>query len=105
LRRVARSPQRDARAMVENPADGEMDDAPAIALPSEIVEIPYRREVLGIARLPELRIRQTQVIAVEPRLGSHLAGQEPAAECAVGQCRERRPAAIGQQPGLDVALE
>src|SRR5439155_5667198 len=50
LRRVARSPQRDARAMVENPAHGEMDHAPAIALPSEIVEIPYRREVLGIAR-------------------------------------------------------
>jgi hypothetical protein len=50
-------------------------------------------------------VGQAQVIAIEMGVFSELSRQQAAAERAIGQGRERRLPAIGQQLVFDLALE
>src|SRR5262249_24867015 len=82
-----------------------MDDSLVEALLSELIKPCYGSEVLPKARLLKFRIRAAKVVPLEFAVGPHPSGQEPAAECAVAKGRDVILSAIGEDVGLDPALE
>src|SRR6202790_2753822 len=70
------APERHADALIEHPADGQVNHAPQEVILREPIEPPHGLEVLPKAGLLELRVDPTQVIAFKGRLRAHPAAQE-----------------------------
>src|SRR5208283_1063414 len=87
---VTRSPQRCSRALREQPAHGQVDGSLAVVLLRELIETANRSEILRVARRPELRVCQAQIVAVEMRICLQLAREQATAQRAVGQGRKSR---------------
>src|SRR5205807_238786 len=102
---MTRAPQRRGDALVEYPADRQMNDAFAETILGETIELLHGGEILCEPRLAELRIGAAKIIAVEFAVRSHASGQQPPAQSSVDEGRDLVLAAIGQQVGLDCALE
>src|ERR1700730_14649322 len=102
---VASPPQGRRDALVEHPADRQIDDALAEALLREPIEPLHGSEILREARLLEFWIGAAQVVAREFAVCPHPAGEETAAQRAIAERRDLVLEAIGQDVGLDAALE
>jgi hypothetical protein len=50
------APERHADALIEHPADGQVNHAPQEVILREAIELPHRLEVLREAGLLELRV-------------------------------------------------
>ena len=97
---VARPPQSRSCALIESPAHGQMNDTLPIARLCELIETTNRSKVLRVARRPEFRVGPAEIVAAKMRVFLQLAGQQTAAQCAVGQCRKIRFPAIAEGRGL-----
>jgi hypothetical protein len=82
-----------------------MHNTLAVVLMGELIETSDGSEILRIARRLEFRVRQTKIVALKMRVLLQLAGQQTAAQRAIGQGRKTRFPAIGQKLLLDLALE
>src|SRR5437763_11711497 len=102
---MARAPERRGDALVKRPADREFDDGLAEALPCETIEPFHGSEILREARLLKLGIAAAQVIALEFAVRAHPAGEQASAQRAIAEGGDAVLAAIGQNVGLDPALE
>src|ERR1700686_4165838 len=76
---MTRAPQRRGYTLIENPADGELNNVLAEALLSELIEPLHRREILRESGLLELWVSAPQIVAGESRIGSHSSGQKTSA--------------------------
>src|SRR4029077_19826192 len=77
----------------------------AEALAGKLIKPFNGSEILRKRRLLELGAGGGQIVTLEFGVGSHATGQEPAAERAITEGRDLVLAAIGQDLGLDFALE
>jgi hypothetical protein len=78
------APKRDARILpVENPAQGEMDDAPSKIDLREAIEPFNCLQILRKSRRLELGVVLSKIIARKLRLGRHPAGEKTPAQGAV----------------------
>src|SRR5262245_39168183 len=102
---VACAPQRRGDALIEHPANRQMDHPFVEALLSELVEPRHGSEILSKPRLLKFRIGAAKVIALKFAVRPHPSRQEAAAECAVAKGRDPVLSAIGEDVGLDAALE
>jgi hypothetical protein len=82
-----------------------MDDALAKALLREVIEPFYRRKILREPWLLKFWVCAAEVIALEFAIGSHSPGEKSPAQRAVAEGRDLVLAAIGQDIGVDCALE
>ena len=82
-----------------------MNHPPAEAVLRELVEFLDRGEILLVSRFAKLRIVLAQIIARKPGRSRHAAGQQPAAQRAVGQHGDVLRAAIGKHVLFDGAFE
>ena len=82
-----------------------MDHSLVEALPGELIEPRRGSEILPEAWLLKFRIGAAKVVALEFAVRPHPSGQEAAAECAVAKGRDLVLSAIGEDVGLDAALE
>ena len=92
-------------AAIEHPSHGEMDHSPAEAILREPVEFLDRGEVLRKSRREKFRIVLAQIVAGEAARFGHSAGQEAAAQRAIGQHRDVSRAAVGKNVLFDGAFE
>src|SRR5262245_40622755 len=102
---MARAPQRRGDALIEHPANRQMDDALVEPLLGKLIKPCHGSQILPEARLLKLRISAAKVVAFEFAVRPHPPGQETAAECAVAKGRDLVLLAIGEDVGLDAALE
>ena len=103
---AARTPQGDDLvAAVEQPAYGEGQHGLAVAVARERRELVDGLEILPEPRLLEFGVDLAQIVALERRLRRDLAGEETAAERAIGEHDEAVLLGVRQDIGLDLALE
>ena len=102
---MARAPQRRGHPLIEHPAHREVNDALAEAFAGKPIETLDGGEILGEARLLELRIARRRSSPSNVVSGRISPGQEPPAERAIAEGRDAVPAAIRKHLGLDSALE
>ena len=98
---VACAPQRRGDALIEHPANRQMDHSLVEALLGELIEPRHGSEILPEAWLLKFRIGAAKVVALEFAVQPHPSGQEAAAECAVAEGRDAVLSAIGEDVGLD----
>src|SRR5262249_30172993 len=102
---VACAPQRRGDALIEHPANRQVDHSLVEASLGELIEPRHGGEILPEAWLLKFRIGAAKIIALEFGVRPHPPGQEAAAECAVAKDRDLVLSAIGEDVGLDAALE
>src|SRR5229473_2270747 len=102
---AARAPQRGADPLIQHPADRQVDDPLAEPSLRKAIEPFHGGQILRKARRLEFWIRAPQIVALEFAILPHPAGEETAAQRAIAQSRDLVLAAIGQDIGLDAALE
>src|SRR5262249_7924664 len=98
-------PQRGGDALIEHPADRQMDDVLAEALLRELIEPCHGGEILRKPRPLKFWIGTTKIITLEFAVRPHAPGQEPAAVRAVREGRDLVLSAIGEGLGVNGALE
>src|SRR5215470_10583730 len=101
LARVASPPERRGNALVEHPADGEVDDSLVEAPSGKVIEPLHGSKVLAEAWLLEFGIGAAKIVAVERTAGCHAAGQKAAAKRAISERRDFVLSAIGQDLVFD----
>src|SRR5258706_10286961 len=99
------TPKRSGDALVEHPADREMNDTLAEAFPGKLVEPLNSSQVLREAWRLEFRISAAQIVAFKYGIRPHASGKQAPAQRAITERRDGVPAAIGQDIGFDAALE
>ena len=99
------TPQCRRCTLIKDPAHGQVDHPLGVAFHGELIETPDRNEILGIERRSEFRVCQSKIVALKLRVRVRFAGQQTATQRSVGQGGEIRFPAIGQELGLDLALE
>src|SRR2546430_17172798 len=82
-----------------------MDHSLVEASLGEWIEPRHGSEILPEPWLLKFRIGAAKVVALEFAVRPHPSGQEAAAECAVAEGRDLVLSAIGEDVGLDAALE
>src|SRR3989441_8294559 len=92
-------------ALIEHPANRQVDHAFVEALLGDLIEPCHGSEILPETRLLKLRIRAAKIVALEFAVRPHPSRQEAAAERAIAEGRELVLLAIGENVGLDAALE
>src|SRR5215475_9886305 len=100
------APECDLHAgLIEDPADGECEDALAVALGCEAVERSNGPEILRVPRRLKLGVRPAEIVTLEPAAGTHASREQATTEGAVGDGGDAVPAAVGQHADLGLALE
>src|SRR5499427_7881078 len=102
---MACAPQGRGDALIEHPANRQMDHSLVETLPGELIEPRHGGEILLEAWPLKFRIGAAKVVALEFAVWPHPSGQEAAAECAVAKGRDLVLLAIREDVGLDTALE
>src|SRR5215510_10937255 len=102
---AACAPQRRGDALIEHPANRQMDHSLVEALLGELIEPRHGSEILPEAWPLKFRIGAAKVVALELAVQPHPSRQEAAAECAVVIGRDLVLLAIGKDVGLDAARE
>src|ERR1700674_3612061 len=102
---MARAPEGCGDALVEHPADRQMNDALAETLLRQPVELLHGSHILSEPGLDELRVTAPEVVASKNRAGLDASGQQASAQRAISECRTFVFAAIGKKVSLDTAFE
>ena len=106
LVRSSGTPKRDGRVLaVENPTQGEMDDAPSVVGLREPVEPLNRPQILCKTGSLELGIVLSKIIARKLRLSRHTAGEETSTQGPVGEGDDVFVPTIGEDVVLDGAFK
>src|SRR5215472_13233767 len=96
---MACAPQRRGDALIEHPANRQMDHSLVEALLGELIEPRHGSEILAEPRPLKFRIAAAKVVALEFAVRPHPSGQEAAAECAIAKGRDSVLSAIGKDVG------
>jgi hypothetical protein len=99
------APERYANALIEHPADGQLDHPLMKVIPRELIELLNRCEVLPESRRLELRINAPQIITFEGSVRPHSAAQEPATQRSVSKSNYIIRATVGENIILHGSLE
>src|SRR5450755_831797 len=102
---MASAPQCRRDALIEHPANRQLNDALVEAPASKLVEPLYRGKIVGESRLVKLRVAAAQIVALECGIRSHPSRQQATAQCSIAECRDLVVAAIAQEIRLDAAFE
>ena len=102
---MARAPKRGRDALIEHPADRQLNNMFAEAVLRQLIEPLHGGKILGEPRRLELRVGAAQIVTIECSIWPHPPRQQAPAERAIAERRDLVLATIGQDISLDLALE
>src|ERR1035437_846433 len=98
------SPQCRGDALVEHPADRQVNNALAETL-FDPIELAHGGQILCEPGLAEFRVGAPQIVTIEYRIRPHSSGQQPSTQRSISQHRNSIFLTVRQEVGLDTTLE
>src|ERR1700678_3322523 len=102
---MTRAPQCRGDALIEHPADCQVNNALAETLLGDPIELLNGGHILSEPWPDELWVSASQIVAAEDRACLHSSGQQAAAQRAISQRRNVIFSTIGQKVRLDSTFE
>jgi hypothetical protein len=85
---MARTPKRGSDALIEHPADRQLNNVFAETVLRQLVELLHGGKILGEPRVLELRVGAAEIVTIKCSIWPHPPRQQTPAECAISERRD-----------------